>query len=66
MKRSYAIAIALVVIIVVGGVGVYLFMRPPPIPNLIVMGTTDSIETVLDPARAYDYFGWSMIGALGS
>ncbi|MFX1582894.1 MAG: ABC transporter substrate-binding protein [Promethearchaeota archaeon] len=66
MKRSYAIAIALVVIIVVGGVGVYLFMRPPPISNLIVMGTTDSIETVLDPARAYDYFGWSMIGALGS
>ncbi len=66
LKRSYAIAIALVVIIVVGGVGVYLFMRPPPISNLIVMGTTDSIETVLDPARAYDYFGWSMIGALGS
>ena len=66
MKRSHAIAIALVVIIVVGGVGVYVFLRPPPIANLIVMGTTDSIETVLDPARAYDYFGWSMIGALGS
>ncbi|MFW9935891.1 MAG: ABC transporter substrate-binding protein [Candidatus Thorarchaeota archaeon] len=66
LKRSYWIAIALVVIIVVGGAGVYLFMRPPPISNLIVMGTTDSIETVLDPARAYDYFGWSMIGALGS
>ncbi|MFX1319929.1 MAG: ABC transporter substrate-binding protein [Promethearchaeota archaeon] len=65
MKRSYAIAIALVVIIVVGGVGVYVFLRPPPIANLVVMGTTDSIETVLDPARAYDYFGWSIIGALG-
>ncbi|MFX0079518.1 MAG: ABC transporter substrate-binding protein [Candidatus Hermodarchaeota archaeon] len=66
MKRSYIIAIVLVVVIVGGGIGVFLFMRPPPIPNLIVMGTTDSIETVLDPARAYDYFGWSMIGALGS
>lgn len=66
MKRSYAIAIALVVIIVVGGIGVYVFLRPPPIANLVVMGTTDSIETVLDPARAYDYFGWSIIGALGS
>ncbi len=66
MKRNQILAIAIVVIIIVGAGGVYLFLRPPPIANLIVMGTTDSIETVLDPARAYDYFGWSMIGATSS
>jgi peptide/nickel transport system substrate-binding protein len=66
LKRSYIIAIVLVVIIAGGAVGVYFFMRPPPITNLIVMGTTDSVETVLDPARAYDYFAWSIIGSLSS
>ncbi len=30
------------------------------------MGTTDSVETVLDPARAYDFFGWEIIQSLGA
>lgn len=31
-----------------------------PIDTLIV-GTTDSVELTLDPAQAYDYFGWCML-----
>ena len=27
----------------------------------IVVGTTDSVEDTLDPAQAYDYFGWCML-----
>jgi len=36
----------------------------PEIP--IIVGTTDSVESSLDPANAYDFFGWQMIKALGS
>ena len=32
----------------------------------IRVGTTDSVETSLDPANAYDYFGWEMIRSIGS
>jgi peptide/nickel transport system substrate-binding protein len=66
LKRNQIIAIVAIVIIIGGAAGVYLFLRPPPITGLIIMGTTDSIETVLDPARAYDYFAWAIMGALGS
>ncbi|OGD45312.1 hypothetical protein A3K79_06710 [Candidatus Bathyarchaeota archaeon RBG_13_46_16b] len=31
----------------------------------IIIGTTDSVEICLDPARAYDYFGWEIIQSLG-
>jgi peptide/nickel transport system substrate-binding protein len=31
----------------------------------IIMGTTDSVESCLDPARAYDFFGWQIIQSLG-
>jgi len=30
------------------------------------MGTTDSVETSLDPAEAYDFFGWEIIGNTGA
>jgi peptide/nickel transport system substrate-binding protein len=30
------------------------------------VGTTDSVESCLDPARAYDYFAWNVIQSLGS
>jgi len=33
--------------------------------NTIVIGTTDSVQTTLDPADAYDYFGINMIDNLG-
>ena len=32
----------------------------------LTVGTTDMVETSLDPANAYDYFGWEIIRSLGS
>ena len=67
MNKNQTIAIALIVIIVVGAAVVYLLMFPPgPGVPTIVMGTTDSVESSLDMAQSYDYFGWEMIQALSS
>ena len=38
----------------------------PSVPETsIIIGTTDSLESNLDPARAYDYFGWNIIQNIG-
>ena len=29
--------------------------------DTLIVGTTDSVELTLDPAQAYDYFGWSIL-----
>ena len=62
------IAVVIVIIIVIAGVvGYYLTMpTTPAIKDTLVMGTTDSVETNLDPAHAYDYFGWEIIRSLGA
>ncbi|MFB3888223.1 MAG: ABC transporter substrate-binding protein [Candidatus Bathyarchaeia archaeon] len=39
---------------------------PPAIKDTLIIGTTDSVETCLDPARAYDFFGWEIIQSLGA
>lgn len=31
----------------------------------LVVGTTDSVELTLDPAQAYDYFGWCIMQQVG-
>jgi peptide/nickel transport system substrate-binding protein len=31
----------------------------------LTVGTTDSVELTLDPAQAYDYFGWNIIQQIG-
>jgi peptide/nickel transport system substrate-binding protein len=31
----------------------------------LVVGTTDSVELTLDPAQAYDYFGWNIMQQVG-
>jgi len=31
----------------------------------LIMGTTDSVESAIDPARAYDFFGWEIIQNTG-
>ena len=64
--RMAIIGILVVVIIIGGVVGYYLTMPSPTLKSSLVMGTTDSVETCLDPARAYDYFGWEIIQSLGS
>ena len=41
---------------------------PPPVTykDTLIMGTTDSVESGLDPGKAYDFFGWEIIGDTGS
>ena len=57
----------MVIIIIVGGAAGYLvFFAPQPQESLIIVGTTDSVESSLDMAQSYDYFGWEMIISLGS
>ena len=34
--------------------------------NIIIIGTTDSVENTLDMAQSFDIFGWTMISCLGS
>ncbi|MHA1771958.1 MAG: ABC transporter substrate-binding protein [Candidatus Thorarchaeota archaeon] len=56
-----------IVIIAIAGVGIwYMTQAPAPSTEKIVMGTTDSVESSLDNAQAYDYFGWEIITALSS
>jgi peptide/nickel transport system substrate-binding protein len=56
----------LIVVIVIAGVVGYFLTIPPKLKETLIMGTTDSVESCLDTARAYDYFGLEIIQALGS
>jgi peptide/nickel transport system substrate-binding protein len=60
------IAAGLIVVIAVAAIGVVYFVTRPVPKDTLIMGTTDSVESSLDPAQAYDYFGWEIIGALGA
>lgn len=67
-KTVVAVAVVLIIIVVVAGVYVYQTSVPeakPEIKETLIMGTTDSVETNLDPAEAYDFFGWEIIQATG-
>ena len=65
MQRNQVIAVV-VIVLIVGSVAGYIYFFGPTPEAIIVMGTTDSVETSLDPAQAYDYFGWEMIMSLSS
>ncbi|MFW9787364.1 MAG: ABC transporter substrate-binding protein [Candidatus Thorarchaeota archaeon] len=65
MERNQIIALV-VIIVIVGSVAGYIYFFGPTPEAVIIMGTTDSVETNLDPARAYDYFGWELIISLSS
>jgi len=56
----------IIVVIIIAGVGYYLTIPQPKIKDTLIIGTTDSVETCLDTARAYDYFGFEIIQSLGS
>jgi peptide/nickel transport system substrate-binding protein len=65
--------VILLVIIILAGILVYYYAVPAPksttsttYKTTIIMGTTDAVETTLDPADAYDYFGVNMIDNLGA
>ncbi len=71
---STAQVAGIIVIIVVGaGVAYYYVTTGAPVTptkttaykDTIVFGTTDSVQTTVDPADAYDYFGAQMIQNLG-
>ncbi len=65
--RTLIIGIIIVIIVIAGVVGYYLTIPTgTKVKDTIVMGTTDSVETSLDPANAYDYFAWEIIRSLGS
>jgi peptide/nickel transport system substrate-binding protein len=67
ISRMVIVGIIIVIIVIAGVVGYYLTLPPAPsTKDTLVMGTTDSVETNLDPAHAYDYFGWEIIRSLGA
>jgi peptide/nickel transport system substrate-binding protein len=44
----------------------YWLISPPAGKDTLIVGTTDSVETNLDPSEAYDYFGDNSIYNLGA
>ena len=67
MSRNQQIAIVVIIIVIAGAVvGFYLLTPPGPTEEVIVMGTTDSVEYTLDIAQSWDYFGWEIIGSVSS
>jgi len=63
------IVAAVVLIIIVVVAALYALELPPfarPPFKGIIMGTTDSIESAIDPAQAYDYFGWEILSNTGA
>ncbi|MCL6578307.1 MAG: peptide ABC transporter substrate-binding protein [Candidatus Bathyarchaeota archaeon] len=63
--KMVIIGIVIVIIIIAGVAGYYLTMPKTRLKDTLIMGTTDSVESCLDPARAYDFFGWEIIQSLG-
>jgi peptide/nickel transport system substrate-binding protein len=66
ISKMVIAVILIVVIVVVGVIGYYLAVPPITVKDTLQMGTTDSVESCLDPARAYDFFGFEIIQSLGS
>lgn len=63
--KMVIVGILIIVILIAGVAGYYLMAPQPKLKETLIMGTTDSVETCLDPARAYDFFGWEIIQSLG-
>src|SRR3990170_7014857 len=60
-------AAVIIIVLIVAGIYVYYpTLVPTGTKDTLIMGTTDSVESGLDPALAYDYFGWEIILATGS
>jgi len=65
ISRMVIAVIVIVIIVIAGVVGYYLTM-PARLKDTLIMGTTDSVQSRLDPASAYDFFGEEIIQSLGS
>jgi peptide/nickel transport system substrate-binding protein len=67
LSRNQQIAIVVIIVIAIGGIAGYMLLFPPAAPeDVIIVGTTDTVEASIDPAQSYDYFGWQIISALSS
>ncbi len=68
-NTTYVIA-AVLIIIILATLGYYYYTaRPSPsvgAKDTITVGTTDSVQTTIDPADAYDYFGINIIENVGA
>jgi len=60
-------AIVLIIIVVIAGIYIYqiYFVPSPKVKETLIMGTTDTVESAIDPAQAYDFFGWEIIQNTG-
>jgi len=58
-------AIILIVIVVVGALYALEIGPFGVVRTELIMGTTDSVESAIDPARAWDFFGWEIIQNTG-
>lgn len=59
---------AIILIVIIAVAALYALELPPfvrPPFEGIIMGTTDSVESAIDPAQAYDFFGWEIIQNTG-
>jgi peptide/nickel transport system substrate-binding protein len=65
VSKMVIIGVLIVVIVIAGVAGYFLTLPQVKLKETLIMGTTDSVETCLDPARAYDYFGLEIIQSLG-
>jgi peptide/nickel transport system substrate-binding protein len=61
------VIVVIVIIVIGGGAAYFLVLTKPAAPKktTLVIGTTDSVETTIDPADAYDYFGINIIENTG-
>jgi len=62
------IVAAIILIIIVIVAALYALKLPPFEPaeeKILIMGTTDSVESAIDPARAWDFFGWEIMQNTG-
>ena len=59
-------AVVLIIIVVIAGVYIYqVYFGPAELKETLIMGTTDAVESAVDPAQAYDFFGWEIIQNTG-
>jgi len=63
---STTVAIGAIVLVIIIVIAAWYLMAPKPKVEALIIGTTDSVETNIDPVEAYDFFGWNIIQMTGS
>ncbi len=65
---TIVVVAAIILIIIVIVAALYALELPPFAPEeekILIMGTTDAVESAIDPSRAWDFFGWEIIQNTG-